>query len=69
MTPNPITPNNTRQWATDKQLSARFEVSRATVWRWAQSGRFPKPIKLSPGCTRWRASDIEAWETAQEVAS
>jgi prophage regulatory protein len=26
---------------------------------------FPKPVKLSPGCTRWRLSELEAWETAQ----
>lgn len=26
---------------------------------------FPKPVRLSPGCTRWRISDIEAWESAK----
>ena len=25
-------------------------------------GIFPKPVKLGAGSTRWRASDLEAWE-------
>jgi|TARA_B100000959_G_scaffold52017_2_gene54087 prophage regulatory protein len=46
----------------DKQIAQRFKVSRATIWRWAKEGHFPKPIRLSPGCTRWKLSDIEEWE-------
>ena len=49
----------------DLQLASRYSVSRATIWRWAQFGKFPKPIKLSPGCTRWKLSDVEAWEAEQ----
>lgn len=49
----------------DTAVADRFSVSRATIWRWSQSGKFPKPIKLSPGCTRWRLSDVEAWEAEQ----
>ena len=33
-------------------------VSRSTWYRGIQAGRFPKPIKLSPGCSAWRESDI-----------
>lgn len=51
--------------ASDSQLAARFGVSRATIWRWVSLGKFPSPIKLSPGCTRWRLADVEAWEAAQ----
>ncbi|QJD72064.1 AlpA family transcriptional regulator [Marinobacterium sp. LSUCC0821] len=46
----------------DHQVANRYSVSRATIWRWVQSNRFIKPVKLSPGCTRWRLSDIEVWE-------
>ena len=52
--------------ASDKQLAARYEVSRATIWRWTQEGHLPKPIKFSAGCTRWKLSDIEAWEAERE---
>lgn len=48
------------------QLSKRFGVHRATPWRWLNSDpAFPKPVKLSPGCTRWRLADIEAWESCK----
>ena len=46
----------------DTQLAARFAVSRITIWRWARKGTFPQPIKLTPGCTRWRLADVEHWE-------
>ena len=46
-------------------VAQRYGVSRATVWRWAQHDKFPKPVKLSPGCTRWKLSDVEAWEAKQ----
>lgn len=53
----------------DKIVAGRYGVSRATIWRWARSGRFVQPVKLSPGCTRWRLVDLEAWEGEQaEVA-
>ena len=53
----------------DKQISSRYNVGRATVWRWVQKGTFPKPVKLSAGCSRWPLSDIEAWEAAQADAA
>jgi predicted DNA-binding transcriptional regulator AlpA len=46
----------------DTQLAERFGVDRVTIWKWVKRGGFPKPVKLSPGCTRWRMADIEAWE-------
>lgn len=55
-------------YLSDKRIAERYEVSRATVWRWVQAARLPKPVKLSPGCTRWRASDVEAWEAKQVEA-
>jgi prophage regulatory protein len=52
-------------YLSDTQLAARYNVHRATPWRWAQSGKFPKPVSLTTGCTRWKLSDIEAWEAAR----
>ena len=58
------------QYVTDKFLAQRFAVRRATVWEWARTGNFPKPVKLSAQCSRWRLSDVESWEErrASEVA-
>jgi predicted DNA-binding transcriptional regulator AlpA len=36
-------------------------ISRASVWRLAAAGKFPKPIRLTERCTAWKKSDIEAW--------
>ena len=45
----------------DTQVANQFGVSRATIWRWVQNGNFPKPIKLSPGCSRWKIEDVQKW--------
>ena len=52
-------------YLSDKQVAERYNVGRATAWRWVQKGTFPKPKKLSAGCTRWKLSDIEEWEAKQ----
>lgn len=53
-------------YLSDAQVAKRYGVSRQTVWRWAGSDKtFPKPIKLSPGCTRFSLASIEAWEAAK----
>lgn len=50
----------------DNQLAERYGVSRITVWRWHKTKRdFPRVIKLSEGCARWRLSEIEAWEASK----
>ena len=35
-------------------------VSKSTWWAGCKDGRFPKPIKLGPGVTVWRAEDVRA---------
>lgn len=35
-------------------------VSSTQWWEGCRSGRFPKPLKLGPRTTVWRASDIRA---------
>ncbi len=52
-------------YASDLDLAVRFAVDRSTIWRWAKEPGFPPKIFLSPGCARWRLSDIEAWEAAR----
>lgn len=52
---------------TDMDLAARYGVHRSTPWRWAKTDpAFPKPVNLTPGCTRWRLSEIAAWEAARK---
>jgi len=35
-------------------------VSKSAWWQGCKTGRFPKPIKLGPRTTAWRAEDIAA---------
>lgn len=51
---------------TDRSLAERYQVSRQTVWRWVREGRFPKPVKLATGSTRWPESAILKFEEAAE---
>jgi predicted DNA-binding transcriptional regulator AlpA len=62
-------------YLSDKQVAERYGVSRVTIWRWVRkpAGKdttpFPHPITLSPGCVRWKASDVENWEARAEAKS
>lgn len=42
------------------QVLALYPVSRSTWWAGCKTGRFPKPVKLGPRTTAWRAEDIAA---------
>lgn len=52
----------------DLDNAARYGVTRQTIWKWAKKGKFPKPVKLN-GATRWKLTDIEAWEASQGGAA
>lgn len=56
------------QYLSDKAVAARYESSRATIWRWVKEGKLPRPVKLASGTTRWKLSDLQSWESAQEVS-
>jgi prophage regulatory protein len=36
-------------------------LAKATVYRMAQKGEFPSPIKLSVRTSAWIKSDVDAW--------
>ena len=42
------------------QVLALFPISKTSWWEGCKEGRFPKPIKLGPRTTAWRAEDIAA---------
>ena len=42
------------------QVLALIPVSRSAWWAGCKSGRYPKPGKLGPRTTAWRAADIAA---------
>lgn len=50
-------------YLSDTEIATRLGVHRTTVRRWVREGRFPKPVKLGPNCTRWKLTDIEEFES------
>lgn len=42
-----------------KQILQKVPVAPSTWWRWVADGTAPKPVKLGPRTTAWRAEDIE----------
>ena len=42
------------------QILEIFPVGKSSWWEGCRTGRFPKPVKLGPRTTVWRAEDIAA---------
>lgn len=38
-----------------------FPISKSSWWEGCRKGRYPKPIKLGPRTTVWRAEEIKAF--------
>jgi prophage regulatory protein len=49
------------------EVARTIGVSRATIYRYVDSGRLPRPVKVSTRCIAWRASEITAWMAALEA--
>ena len=55
---------NAETYLSARQIGARYAVHHLTPRRWPD---FPKPICLTPGTTRWKLSEIEAWENVKAI--
>lgn len=40
------------------QVLALIPVSKSTWWDGCKKGRYPKPVKIGPNSTAWKAEDI-----------
>lgn len=66
--PTPDPP--TERFLTVKAVADRYAVHVASVWGWARDDHeFPKPVRLSGRCTRWRLSDLLNWEEKRGVVT
>jgi prophage regulatory protein len=59
---------NDEHYYSVRQVAERYDVSVATIWRWVKHGDLPAGRILSPGCTRWKGSDLQQWEQSKEAA-
>jgi prophage regulatory protein len=60
--PAPIT------WVSPKWAAEMLDLSEATIWRWLKTRPdFPRPVKLSPGCTRFKLQDLLDFVASMEA--
>jgi predicted DNA-binding transcriptional regulator AlpA len=54
----------------DITLAKRYGIARNTIWRWhRERPDFPRAIRLSTNCTRWKLSEVIAWEALKAEAA
>ena len=50
-------------YLTVQEVAGLFNCTVQTIWRWArEKNGFPRPVKVAAGMTRWRGSEILAFE-------
>ncbi len=50
------------------QIAGPAGVSIGTVWHWNRTiPDFPKPLRISGRCTRWKKAEIDAWIESRRV--
>jgi prophage regulatory protein len=52
----------------EQELLALVPLSRTTIWRQEQRGKFPRRISISDARIAWRRGEIEAWIASREAA-
>jgi prophage regulatory protein len=58
----PLDDTFTEQFLTVDQVASRYNTSKDSIYRWKRDGDFPKAVHLGKGTTRWRLSDLAAYE-------
>ena len=46
---------------TQEDLANHLRIDTRTIRRMVLAGEFPPPIPISPGRSRWRPDEVEAW--------
>lgn len=50
-----------------KELCQTYGLSRSTIYRLIEAGRFPKPIKISAKAVGWISTDLDEWLANREA--
>jgi prophage regulatory protein len=48
-----------------RDVVRRTSLSRATIYKLAESNRFPAPLQLTEGRKAWVAAEVDAWLSAR----
>jgi prophage regulatory protein len=41
------------------KVSGKTGLSVSSIWRLVRQGQFPRPIKISPGCSAWIEDEVD----------
>lgn len=52
-----------------KTVEKMSGLSRATIYRLINAGKFPRPLSIGSGSVRWRQSDIISWQQSLNPSS
>ena len=52
-----------------REVEKVLGLSRSSIYRLMQEGKFPRPVRIGPAAVRRRASDITAWLDSRPVAT
>lgn len=59
----------TERYMSVRQVASRYDVGISTIWRWAlEDDRFPAPLRLSKGITRWLESELRSFEALRRTS-
>ena len=62
--------NSSKLFYRQRELTWKIlPFSATTLWRKVKDGSFPKPVKMVPSISAWKASEVEAWLKMQENQS
>lgn len=48
-------------WMTADEVAIALDCSPRSIWKWADTGLIPAPVKRGNKWTRWRRQEIEAY--------
>ena len=54
---------------TRQQVEKIVGIRRSTIYKLMRLGQFPEPIKISPGCVRWRWEELKDWIDSRPKAT
>ena len=52
-----------------KEVEELVGLSRASIYRWMDSGKFPRCVRVGSKAVRWKESDITAWMQSRPPAA
>ena len=46
-----------------RELKKSVPCAQSTLYLWARTGHFPKPLQVGQRILRWKRSEVDAWLT------